>query len=80
MDIAMDIGIAFVCGAGLFFLLLPFLKDCPVSPPPESESDISEVRRLLVHTQWSNSLFFMTATPTFHRNTGVVAVAVLNKP
>ena len=70
MDIAMDIGIAFMCGAGLFFLLQRFLKDCPVSPPPERERDIPEVRRLLVHTQWSNILLFMNATPTFHRNTG----------
>ena len=48
--IAMDITIAFLCGAGLFFLLLLFLKELPVSPPPESERDIPKVRRALVHT------------------------------
>ncbi|GAB1298171.1 Gene model 904, (NCBI) [Apodemus speciosus] len=41
--IAMDMTIAFLCGAGLFFLLLPFLKELPVSPPPESERDMPKV-------------------------------------
>ncbi|XP_034365592.1 uncharacterized protein LOC117713500 [Arvicanthis niloticus] len=46
MDIAMDMTIAIMCGVGLFFLLLPFLKKCPVSPPPESERDIpKDVKR-----------------------------------
>jgi hypothetical protein len=70
MDIAMDIGIAFMCGAGLFFLLQRFLKDCPVSPPPERERDIPKVRRALLSTQWNSSLLVRTVTLTFHRNTG----------
>ncbi|GAB1298174.1 hypothetical protein APTSU1_001341000 [Apodemus speciosus] len=46
MDIAMDMSIAIMSGMGLFFLLLPFLKECPVSPPPESERDIlKDVKR-----------------------------------
>ncbi|GAB1298176.1 Gene model 906, (NCBI) [Apodemus speciosus] len=38
--IAMDMTIAFLCGAGLVFLLLPSLKESPESPPPESERDM----------------------------------------
>ncbi|XP_076795154.1 uncharacterized protein LOC143433733 [Arvicanthis niloticus] len=46
MDIATDMSIAIMCGVGLFFLLLPFLKEYPVSPPPESERDIlKDVKR-----------------------------------
>ncbi|XP_028618922.1 uncharacterized protein LOC114617503 [Grammomys surdaster] len=40
MDIAMDMTIAIMCGVGLFFLLLPFLKEYPVSSPPENEYDL----------------------------------------
>ncbi|XP_031216427.1 spermatogenesis-associated protein 31-like, partial [Mastomys coucha] len=46
MDIAIEMTIAFLCGVGFFFLLTPFLKECPVSSPPESESDIpKDVKR-----------------------------------
>nr|XP_017456252.2 uncharacterized protein LOC102548031 [Rattus norvegicus] len=41
IDTAMDMIIAILCGAGLFFLLTPFLKNLPVSPC-ESEMDITE--------------------------------------
>ncbi|GAB1298168.1 Predicted gene, 30302 [Apodemus speciosus] len=40
MYIAMDISFGIICGVGLFFLLIPFLKKYPVSPPPEIEKDI----------------------------------------
>nr|XP_034365713.1 uncharacterized protein LOC117713566 [Arvicanthis niloticus] len=46
MDLAMDMSIAIMCGVGLFILLLPFLKEYPVSLPPESERDIlKDVKR-----------------------------------
>ena len=32
MAIAMDVSIGIICGAGLFLLLIPFLKEYPVSP------------------------------------------------
>lgn len=54
-DIAMDMSIAIMCGAGLFFLLLPFLKEYPVSPASGSQKDILKVRRALVHTHWRSS-------------------------
>eukprot|EP00073_Rattus_norvegicus_P017685 XP_001070793.3 PREDICTED: uncharacterized protein LOC689437 isoform X1 [Rattus norvegicus] len=41
VDTAMDMIIAILCGAGLFYLLTPFLKKLPVSPS-ESEMDITE--------------------------------------
>lgn len=50
IDTAMDMSIVILCGAGLFFLLTPFLKNLPVSPC-ESEKDITEVRRALVHME-----------------------------
>jgi len=50
VDTAMDMIIAILCGAGLFYLLTPFLKKLPVSPS-ESEMDITEVRRALVHME-----------------------------
>ncbi|XP_032755388.1 spermatogenesis-associated protein 31A6-like [Rattus rattus] len=43
MSTAMDIIFAILCGVGLFFLLIPFLKEYPGSPPPGSEKNISEV-------------------------------------
>lgn len=43
-----------------------------MSPPPESDKDITKVRRSLVHTQWSSGLLFRTVTLTFPRKTGVV--------
>ncbi|XP_031220249.1 spermatogenesis-associated protein 31A1-like isoform X2 [Mastomys coucha] len=52
MEVAMDVSIAFMCGAGLFFLLLPFLKEYPVSPLPESERDkTKDVKRLQSKTR-----------------------------
>nr|XP_038952358.1 spermatogenesis-associated protein 31-like [Rattus norvegicus] len=42
MDIAMDMSFGIVCGVGLFFLLTPFLKKYPLSPPPESQRDIPQ--------------------------------------
>lgn len=46
IDTAMDMSIAILCGAGLFFLLTPFLKDCPLSPGSGSKTDIPKVREL----------------------------------
>ncbi|XP_034365661.1 spermatogenesis-associated protein 31E1-like [Arvicanthis niloticus] len=46
MYIAMDMSFGIVCGVGLFLLLIPFLKKCPVSPPPESKKHIpKDVKR-----------------------------------
>ncbi|XP_038952255.2 spermatogenesis-associated protein 31E1-like [Rattus norvegicus] len=41
IDTAIDMSIAILCGAGLYFLLTPFLKNLPLSPC-ESEMDITE--------------------------------------
>ncbi|XP_032755390.1 uncharacterized protein LOC116898118 [Rattus rattus] len=43
MSTAMDMIFAIACGVGFFFLLIPFLKEYPGSPPPGSEKNISEV-------------------------------------
>ncbi|XP_052013603.1 spermatogenesis-associated protein 31E1-like [Apodemus sylvaticus] len=40
MAIVMDMSIGIMCGAGLFLLLIPFLKEYPVSPASGSKSDI----------------------------------------
>ncbi|XP_063133011.1 spermatogenesis-associated protein 31-like isoform X1 [Rattus norvegicus] len=45
IDTAMDMIIAILCGARLFLLLTPFLKNLPVSPC-ESEKDITEDVRM----------------------------------
>ncbi|XP_017456254.2 uncharacterized protein LOC689526 [Rattus norvegicus] len=46
MDIATDLSIAILCGVGLFFLLIPFLKDCPLSPASGNKTDIpKDVKR-----------------------------------
>ncbi|KAL6075337.1 hypothetical protein STEG23_005287 [Scotinomys teguina] len=41
----MDVIFGVMCGVGLFFLLTPFLKTYPVSPPPGSGKDTPKVRR-----------------------------------
>ncbi|XP_051050505.1 spermatogenesis-associated protein 31A6 [Phodopus roborovskii] len=46
--IPMDVIFGVLCGVGLFFLLIPFLKTYPVSPPPGSEENTAKVRRTLV--------------------------------
>ncbi|XP_063132948.1 uncharacterized protein LOC134482685 [Rattus norvegicus] len=52
MDIAMDMSFGIVCGMGLFFILLPFLKKYPLSPPPESQRDIpQDVKRRQSNTR-----------------------------
>jgi hypothetical protein len=79
MDIAMDMNIGFMCGVGLFFLLIPFLKEYPVSPASENEWDKPQVRRALVYTQWGSSLLFMAVAFTFSRNTGLVTIFVFKK-
>ncbi|XP_042134397.1 spermatogenesis-associated protein 31E1-like isoform X2 [Peromyscus maniculatus bairdii] len=43
--IEMDVIFGVMCGVGLFFLLIPFLKIYPVSPPPESGKNTPKVRR-----------------------------------
>ena len=76
MDIAMDMTIGFMCGVGLFFLLIPFLKEYPVSPASENEWSKPQVRRALVYTQWGSSLLFMAVAFRFSRNTGLVTILV----
>uniref|UniRef100_A0A8C8UEY8 SPATA31 domain-containing protein n=1 Tax=Peromyscus maniculatus bairdii TaxID=230844 RepID=A0A8C8UEY8_PERMB len=51
--IEMDVIFGVMCGVGLFFLLIPFLKIYPVSPPPESGKNTPKVRKALAETQWS---------------------------
>ena len=64
--IAMDMTTAFMCGAGLFFLLLPFLKDCSVSPLPGSESHTPKVSRAVVDTHTgAATVLLLTATLIF---------------
>lgn len=65
VNTAMDLSIAILCGVGLFFLLITFLKDCPLSPASGNKTDIPKVRGALVHTQWSSKLLFMTVTLIF---------------
>ncbi|XP_052584365.1 spermatogenesis-associated protein 31-like [Peromyscus californicus insignis] len=43
--IAMDVIFGIMCGVGLFFLLIPFLKTYPVSPPPGSGKNTPKVMR-----------------------------------
>ncbi|XP_036044821.1 spermatogenesis-associated protein 31E1 [Onychomys torridus] len=43
--IAMDVIFGIMCGVGLFFLLIPFLKTYPVSSPPGSGKNTPKVRR-----------------------------------
>ncbi|CAH6799750.1 Gm906 [Phodopus roborovskii] len=43
--IPMDVIFGVLCGVGLFFLLIPFLKTYPVSPPPGSGENTAKVRR-----------------------------------
>ncbi|CAH6799624.1 4931408C20Rik [Phodopus roborovskii] len=40
--IPMDVIFGVLCGVGLFFLLIPFLKTYPVSPPPGSEENTAK--------------------------------------
>lgn len=47
MAIAMDMSLGIMCGVGLFLLLIPFLKEYPVSPASGSKSDIPKVRRAM---------------------------------
>lgn len=64
--IEMDVIFGVMCGVGLFFLLIPFLKTYPVSPPPESGKNTPKVRKALAETQWSVfSLLFTTVRFTF---------------
>uniref|UniRef100_A0A8C8UDY9 SPATA31 domain-containing protein n=1 Tax=Peromyscus maniculatus bairdii TaxID=230844 RepID=A0A8C8UDY9_PERMB len=41
----MDVIFGVMCGVGFFFLLMPFLKTYPVSPPPGSRKNTPKVRR-----------------------------------
>ncbi|KAK7808573.1 hypothetical protein U0070_027362, partial [Myodes glareolus] len=44
-SIVMEMIVGVMCGAGLFFLLIPFLKKHPVSPPPGSRKNPPKVVR-----------------------------------
>ncbi|XP_041911268.1 spermatogenesis-associated protein 31E1 [Arvicola amphibius] len=64
---AKDMIVGVTCGAGLFFLLIPFLKKYPASPPPGNRMNPPKVRKALIETQWSVfSLFLTTVTSPFH--------------
>ncbi|XP_028623022.1 LOW QUALITY PROTEIN: spermatogenesis-associated protein 31A6-like [Grammomys surdaster] len=43
MSMIVDMSFAFLCGVGLFYLLIPFSKDYPESPPSERERNIPKV-------------------------------------
>nr|BAE21538.1 unnamed protein product [Mus musculus] len=43
MSIVVDISFAIMCGVGLFYLLIPFLKEYPESPPPGREKNTPKV-------------------------------------
>ncbi|XP_052047828.1 uncharacterized protein LOC127691980 [Apodemus sylvaticus] len=43
MSLVVDMGFAIMCGVGLFYLLIPFLKEYPESPPPGSQKNIPKV-------------------------------------
>ncbi|XP_049999722.1 spermatogenesis-associated protein 31E1-like [Alexandromys fortis] len=63
---AKDMIFAVMCGAGLFLLLIPFLKKYLASPPPGSRKNPPKVRKALVETQWSVfSLLLTTVTSPF---------------
>ncbi|KAK7809906.1 hypothetical protein U0070_000773 [Myodes glareolus] len=46
IDMAKDMIIGLMCGAGLFFLLIPFLKKYPASPPPGSRKNPPKVAEM----------------------------------
>jgi hypothetical protein len=43
---AMDMILAFVCGLGLFLLLIPYLQSKPPSPPVGKKKKLRKVRNL----------------------------------
>lgn len=55
MSIVVDISFAITCGVGLFYLLIPFLKEYPESPPPGREKNTPKVRKALTEIQWRSS-------------------------
>ena len=55
MSIVVDISFAIMCGVGLFYLLIPFLKEYPESPPPGREKNTPKVRKALTEIQWRSS-------------------------
>lgn len=63
---AKDMIFGVMCGAGLFLLLIPFLKKYLASPPPGSRKNPPKVRKAMVETQWSVfSLLLTTVTSPF---------------
>ena len=51
MSTVVDMSFAIMCGVGLFYLLIPFLKEYPELPPPGREKNITKVRKALVDIQ-----------------------------
>ncbi|XP_034377027.1 spermatogenesis-associated protein 31A6-like [Arvicanthis niloticus] len=43
MSMVVDLSFAFLCGVGLFYLLIPFLKEYPESPPSRREKNTPKV-------------------------------------
>ncbi|XP_021023136.1 uncharacterized protein LOC110298308 [Mus caroli] len=46
MSMVLDMSFAVMLGVGIFYLLLPFLKEYPESPPPGSEKNIPKVVKI----------------------------------
>lgn len=57
MSTILDMTFAIICGVGLYYLLIPFLIECPESPPPRREKKFPKVRNALVHTLWREADF-----------------------
>ncbi|XP_031222932.1 uncharacterized protein LOC116088262 isoform X1 [Mastomys coucha] len=43
MSTILDMTFAIICGVGLYYLLIPFLIECPESPPPRTEKKFPKV-------------------------------------
>ena len=60
-----DTILAFLCGLGLFFLILPYLKSNPSFAPPRKHGNIRKVRKLGPDPQAHASFFFSIIISTF---------------
>ena len=55
MSMVLDMTFAIILGVGIFYLLIPFLKEYPESPPPGREKNTPKVRKALTEIQWRSS-------------------------
>jgi hypothetical protein len=52
MSMVLDMTFAIILGVGIFYLLIPFLKEYPESPPSGSKTNIRKVRKARTNIQW----------------------------